>query len=403
MSKLFAHRMEKVPQSFIREILKFTQSKDVISFAGGLPNPAFFPVEDIKKSAVKVLENDGPAVLQYAQTEGHLPLREYISKYMLERKNLKVSPDEILITNGAQQAIALICKTFLNKGETVILERPAYLGAIQAISFYEPEFHTIELDDDGINIDELESVIKKYPPKLLYNVPNFSNPTGITYSLEKRKALAKVLSEHEMIYLEDDPYYEVRYEGENLPSVKSFYENNVLMTGSFSKMVAPGFRIGWICAQKDLMEKLVISKQAADLQPGTFAQRVLCQYLTDYNVENHLVKIRETYKRQKDKMIEMMKQEFPEEVKFTNPQGGMFNWATMPEGTSCRDVLDITIKQKVVFVPGDTFYVDGTGFNTMRLNFSNSPEEKIIKGIKILADAMKEVLAKHKKETLVTV
>ncbi|RPI19106.1 MAG: PLP-dependent aminotransferase family protein [Ignavibacteriae bacterium] len=397
MKNLFADRMENVPASFIREILKFTQSKDVISFAGGLPNPAFFPVEDIKKSAVKVLEADGTRVLQYAETEGHLPLREYISDYMLRRKNLKVPVEEIQITNGSQQAIALICKTFLNKGETVVLERPSYLGAIQAISFYEPEFHTVELEDDGINIEELESTLEAHPAKLFYSVPNFNNPSGITWSLEKRQEVARILSNHEMIYFEDDPYYEVRYEGEHLPSVKSFYDKNVILTSSFSKMVAPGFRIGWICAQKDLMEKIVISKQAADLQPGTFAQRVLHQYLTDYNIENHLVKIRETYKRQKDKMVEMMKQELPEEVKFTNPQGGMFLWATMPENASCRDVLSITIEKKVVFVPGDTFYVDGKGFNCMRLNFSNSPEEKIVKGVKILADAMKEVIAKHNK------
>lgn len=403
MRNLFADRTKNVPVSFIREILKVTQQKDVISFAGGLPNPAFFPVDDVKKSAIKVLESDGSRVLQYAETEGHYPLREYISDYMLRRKNLKIPVEEIQIVNGAQQAIALTCKTFLNKGETVIMERPSYLGAIQAISFYEPDFQTIGLDEDGINIDELRKTLKHHPAKLFYSIPNFNNPAGITYSLEKREQLAEILAENEMIYFEDDPYYEVRYEGEHLPSVKAFHSENVILAGSFSKMVAPGFRIGWICAQKNLMEKLVISKQAADLQPGTLAERVLHQYLVDYDIENHLVKIRETYKRQKDKMVERMKIEFPEEVKYTNPEGGMFLWATMPEEISCRDVLKITMEKKVVFVPGDTFFVDGKGLNCMRLNFSNSPEDKIIIGVKILADAMKEVIAKKNKMSFVPV
>lgn len=400
---MFAARTEKVPASFIREILKVTQQKDVISFAGGLPNPAFFPIEDVKKSAVKVFEADGARVMQYAETEGHYPLREYISEYMWRRKKVKVPVEEIQITNGAQQAISLICKTFLNKGETVILERPSYLGAIQAISFYEPDFRTVGIEDDGINIEELENILKNHPAKLFYSIPNFNNPAGTTYSLEKRKELGKILDKHEMIFFEDDPYFEVRYEGEHLPSIKTFHSDNVILVGSFSKMVSPGFRIGWICAQKNLLEKIVIAKQAADLQPGTVSQRILHQYLMDYDIENHLVRIRETYKRQKDKMIEMMKKEFPEGVKYTNPQGGMFMWAAMPEHISCRDVLEITMKKKVVFVPGDTFYVDGKGLNCMRLNFSNSPEEKIEIGIKILADAMKEVIARKNKADFVSI
>jgi 2-aminoadipate transaminase len=393
MSNLFAKRMEKVPRSFIREILKTTQNPDVISFAGGLPNPRFFPVQEIKESTVKALDNYGAQAMQYSTTEGHLPLREFICDYYRRKKKLKVTPDEIIITNGAQQAIALLCKTFLNKGEKAVIERPAYLGAIQAISFYEPEFHTVDVDDDGINIEQLEQKFKNHEIKLVYSVVNFSNPTGITYSAEKRKAIAKILGKYNTLFLEDDPYFEWRYTGEHLPSVKSHLNNNVIMIGSFSKIVSPGFRIGWICAQTNLMEKINISKQAADLHSSTFTQYILHQYLTDYDIEVHLTKLRKVYNSQKNKMIESIEKFFPEEVKFTRPEGGMFLWVTMPEHISCRDLIDLVLPQKVAFVPGDTFFVDGTGINTMRLNYTNSPEDKIEKGIKIMGDSMKKLMS----------
>ena len=396
MNSLFAKRMEKVPKSFIREILKTTQNPNVISFAGGLPNPRFFPVNEIKESTIKALDKYGDKALQYSTTEGHLPLREFICDYYRRKKKLKVTPDEIIITNGAQQAIALLCKTFLNQGEKVIIERPAYLGAIQAISFYEPEFHTVDVDDDGINIEQLEHKYKNHDIKFVYSVVNFSNPTGITYSAEKRKGIAKILEKYNTLFLEDDPYFEWRYTGEHLPSVKSHLEHNVIMIGSFSKIVSPGFRIGWICAQPDLMEKINTSKQAADLHSSTFAQYVLHQYFTDYDVEVHLKKLRKVYNSQKNKMIESIEKYFPGEVKFTRPEGGMFLWVTMPKHISSRDLLKLVLPQNIAFVPGDTFFVDGTGQNTMRLNYTNSPEDKIEKGVKIMGDAMKKLLKEAK-------
>ena len=396
MSSLFAKRMEKVPRSFIREILKTTQNPNVISFAGGLPNPRFFPVKEIKESTIKALDNFGDKALQYSTTEGHLPLREFICDYYWRKKKLKVTPEEIIITNGAQQAIALLCKTFLNKGEKVILERPAYLGAIQAISFYEPEFHSVNVDDDGINIEQLEEKYKNHEIKMVYSVVNFSNPTGITYSAEKRKRIAQVLEKHNTLFLEDDPYFEWRYTGEHLPSVKSHLSNNVIMIGSFSKIVSPGFRIGWICAQTDFMEKINTSKQAADLHSSTFAQYVLHQYLTDYDVEVHLKKLRKVYNSQKNQMIASIENHFPDGVKFTRPEGGMFLWVTMPEYISSRDLLKLVLPQNIAFVPGDTFFVDGTGQNTMRLNYTNAPEDKIEMGIKIMGEAMKKLLKEAK-------
>lgn len=401
MNELFAKRMEGVPASFIREILKFTQQGDVISFAGGLPNPKFFPVKAISDATVKVLEKDGGNVLQYGATDGHQPLKEFICDYYWRKKKLKVTPDEILITNGAQQAIALMCKTFVNQKDNILLERPSYLGAIQAMSFYEPNFFTAEMENDGVNIEQMSNIYKNNNIKLFYSVVNFSNPTGITYSLQKRKDIAEVLSKYNTLFVEDDPYYEWRFSGEHMPSVKSFLSNNVIMLGSFSKIISPGFRIGWICAQNNLMEKITISKQAADLHSSTFCQRVIHQYLLDNDIENHLVKLREVYNNQKNAMITAIGKYFPEEVKFTRPEGGMFLWVTMPSHISSRDILPLALKEKVAFVPGDTFFVDGKGFNTMRLNFTNSPEEKIEKGIKILANIIKKLMTESKQPALV--
>ena len=402
MSELFANRMKVVPASFIREILKLTQNPEIISFAGGLPNPDFFPVKEISDAAVKVLAADGRNVLQYSTTEGHLPLREFICKRYKEKKGLDVTPDEILITSGSQQAIALLCKTFLNKGEVVVMERPGYLGAIQAISFYEPDFKSVTLDDDGIDTYELERVYKSSRVKLYYSVANFQNPTGTTYSLDKRKEVAAILSRHNSIFIEDDPYYDLRFAGEYLPSIKSFHAENVILTGSFSKVVSPSFRIGWICAQKDLMEKIVISKQAADLHSSSFGQRVLYQYLVDNNVDKHIEKIIDRYSKQKDAMLESIKKHFPEGVTFTRPDGGLFVWARLPQNLSCRDLLHLALKENVAFVPGDTFFIGGGGMNTMRLNFTNSDENRIEEGIKKLAIAIKQLLVESRSESPVS-
>jgi len=402
MDDLFAKRVEGVPKSFIREILKLTQSKEVISFAGGLPNPAFFPVKEVSEAAVKVLEKDGRSVLQYSNTEGYPPLREYISDYYLRRKNLKIPVEEIMITSGSQQATALTCMVLLNKGENVVIERPAYLGAIQSISFFEPIFRPIELLEDGIDIEALEYVYSNFPVKLFYSVPNFQNPTGITYSVENRKQIGDILSKHNSVFIEDDPYFEIKFKDVDIPSIKTFCENNVLLNGSFSKMVAPGFRLGWVCAQKNIMEKVNIAKQASDLHTSYFGQRVMYQFLADNDIEIHLSKIRSSYAKQKDAMLAAMVKYFPAEIKYTKPDGGMFLWVTLPEHISSRVLLPLALKENLAFVPGDTFFVDGTGQNTMRLNFTNSSEERIEEGIKRLANVIKQVLSDSNKLTFVS-
>jgi len=390
--KLFAKRMGTSQKSFIREILKVTEDPNIISFAGGLPNPEFFPVKEIANASLRVLEENGKNVLQYSTTEGYLPLREYIAKRYRKTKELEVDPDEILITNGSQQGIDLIGKIFLDKGDQIVIERPGYLGAIQAFSMYEPLFQAIPLLDDGIDTDLLEKTFTLNKIKLFYAVPNFQNPSGITYSMKKRRDTANILKKHNVIFVEDDPYGELRFIGEDLPSMRSYLEDNTILLGSFSKIITPGLRLGWICAKKDIMERIIVAKQASDLHSNYLSQRIIHQYLIDNDIDKHILKIRDAYKKRRDLMVSMIAENFPEEIKYTEPKGGMFLWITLPEGISSLDLFDIAIKENVAFVPGNAFYVDGSGNNTLRLNFSNSDEEKIEEGIKRLANIIKKSL-----------
>ena len=393
--KLFANRMGTTHKSFIREILKVTEDPKIISFAGGLPNPKFFPVKEIANASLKVLDEDGENVLQYSTTEGYLPLREYIAERYRKKKGLKVDSDEILITNGSQQGLDLIGKVFLDKGDQIIIERPGYLGAIQAFSMYEPIFQAIPLLDDGIDTDLLERTFMRNRIKLFYAVPNFQNPSGITYSKQRRRDVANILEKHNAIFVEDDPYGELRFIGEDLPSITAYLEDNTILLGSFSKIITPGLRLGWVCAKKDIMERIIVAKQASDLHSNYLSQRIVHQYLVDNDIDKHILKIRDAYKKRRDLMVSMIAEYFPEEIKikYTKPEGGMFLWITLPEGISSLELVDLAIKENVAFVPGNAFYVDGGGNNTFRLNFSNSDEEKIEEGIKRLAKIIKKSLA----------
>jgi len=396
MSNLFADRMAKTHKSFIREILKVTEDPKVISFAGGLPNPKLFPVQEVAEASAEVLAEDGENVLQYSTTEGYLPLREYIAERYLKKKGLKVSSDEILITNGSQQGLDLIGKVFLNKEDRIAIERPGYLGALQAFSIYEPVFESIPLLEDGIDIDLLGKAVGEDKIKLFHAVVNFQNPSGITYSKERRLGLADIFRDHNTILVEDDPYGELRFMGEDLPSMRKYLDDNVVLLGSFSKIIAPGLRLGWICAQKDVMEKIIVAKQASDLHSNYLSQRIIFQYLIDHDIDKHILKIREVYKRQRDLMVSMIEEFFPGEVEFTKPEGGMFLWITLPESLSSLRLFDLAKKENVAFVPGNAFYVDGGGNNTLRLNFSNSDEGKIEEGIKRLARVIKKLLMENK-------
>ncbi len=384
--------MEGVEDSFIREILKVTENPEIISFAGGLPNPALFPVEPFAIAAEKVIREQGASVLQYATTEGYLPLREYIADRYLKTSGLKVDPSEILIVNGSQQGIDLVSKILLNKGDKVLIEEPGYLGAIQAISLYQPQFLSVPLLEDGIDLQLVERTLKNHSIQLMYSVPNFQNPAGITYSGEKREELARLLQTYQVHLLEDNPYGELRFSGENLPPIKSTLKELGILLGSFSKVTVPGIRLGWVCADANIMEKLKVAKQAADLHSNYMAQRILYQFLVDNDLDEHISRINQAYKKQKECMVSAMEQHFPESVTFTRPEGGMFLWGELPEGFSTMKLFEKAIEQNVAFVPGRAFHLDGRGDNTFRLNFSNSNEELINKGIACFADVIKDHL-----------
>jgi 2-aminoadipate transaminase len=395
MENIFSDRISDVPRSFIREILKVAIDESIISFAGGLPNRNLFPVKEIRVAVEKVLDEHGREVLQYSSSEGDLELRKWIADRYKEKKNIVIHPNNILITTGSQQGLDLLGKTFLNEGDNVIIEEPGYLGAIQAFSIYKSTFFPIPVDTDGIDVDKLEHTVLGHNIKLLYSVPNFQNPSGISYSEEKRRDIAQILKGENTILVEDDPYGELRFLGKEKPSFYHLILENTVLLGSFSKIVAPSFRIGWIVAKDEIMEKLVVAKQASDLHTNYFGQRIILQYLRDNNIDEHINKIRSAYGKQRDAMIESIGEYFPDEISYTRPEGGMFLWVTLPEGLSALKVFERAIEQKVAFVPGDPFYVNKKNVNTLRLNFSSVDEETIRIGIKRLGAVLKTMCSVH--------
>ncbi|MUM76923.1 aminotransferase class I/II-fold pyridoxal phosphate-dependent enzyme [Pseudodesulfovibrio sp. F-1] len=391
MADIFARRMGTVHRSFIREILKVTADPEIISFAGGLPNPELFPVAAMDKAAHEVFSTIGASALQYSTTEGDAGLRAIIARRYKENRGLDVDPDSILITTGSQQILDMVAKVFIDRGDKVVIERPGYLGAIQAFSLFEPEFVSVSLEPDGPDLAELEAAFRA-GAKCFYSVPNFQNPSGVSYSLAKRQAVARLLDEYGVLFVEDDPYGELRFMGDDLPSIFSLRKNPGILCGSFSKIAAPGFRLGWLVADRAVLDKLVIAKQAADLHTSTVAQAIMRRYLETNDIEGHVALIRERYGSQREVMVEMIRRYFPPEVSIIEPEGGMFLWATMPRGASSMDLFDAAIKDKVAFVPGQPFHVDGTGDNTLRLNFSNSDAPRIEEGIRRLGRSIQTIL-----------
>ncbi len=386
-----ARRMSQVKSSEIREILKITEKPEVISFAGGLPAPELFPVEAIMEVNRLVLENDGAKALQYTTTEGFLPLREWIARRMNDNLCTRFDADNILITHGSQQALDLTGKVFLDEGDVVLCESPTYLAAISAFKAYGCEFIEIPTDDEGMILLELKKQLASCDKaKLLYLIPDFQNPTGRTWSLERRKQLAEITARYGIAVIEDNPYGELRFEGEFLPAVKSFDQTgNVLCTGTFSKIFCPGYRIGWIAGDKDLIRQYVLIKQGADLQCNTIAQMEIAKFLELYDIDTHIDKIRETYKKRRDLTVKTMEEVFPSGVTFTRPQGGLFAWVELPAHINSRDLLEKCLEQNVAFVPGGSFFPNGGKENTFRINFSNMPEDRIVEGLNRLGAAIK--------------
>jgi 2-aminoadipate transaminase len=386
----FARRMDGVPRSFIREILKVAISPDIISFAGGLPNKDLFPMEELKDCAMKLLSGGDRNIFQYANTEGYLPLREKIAERYAQ-KNLRIDPANILITNGSQQGLDLLGKIFINEGDRVLIEEPGYLGAIQAFSIFKPKFLTVPLRGNGIDVTLFKQNIESGHPKLAYLIPNFQNPTGISYAESVRKDITDFCRNKSILLVEDDPYGDIRFHGDAKHSFYHYLPEQTILLGTFSKTVVPAFRMGWIVAPDEVMEKLVIAKQAADLHTDYFTQRLVHQYLSDYNIDEHIAKICTAYGKQAKAMLEAMKRHFPENVTHTIPEGGMFLWATLPEGLDALKVFEMAIEKDVAFVPGNPFYVDKANVNTMRLNFSCSDEIEIEEGIKRLGNVLKKM------------
>lgn len=394
----FAKRISYIKASEIREILKVTEQEGVISFAGGLPAPELFPIDEINEINQIVLKEAGTKALQYTTTEGYTPLREWIAGRMNERLGTAFDKDNIMITHGSQQGLDLSGKVFLDDGDVVLCESPTYLAALSAFKSYGCSFIEIPTDENGMDMNALEDALSNINNiKLIYVIPTFQNPTGKTWNLERRKQLAALSSQYGVAVIEDNPYGELRFEGEHLPSVKSFDTvGNVLCTGSFSKIFCPGFRIGWIAGDKEIIRKYVLVKQGTDLQCNTIAQMTIAEYLKRYDIDKHIDKIVSVYKKRRDIAVECIEHYFPDSIKFTHPKGGLFTWIELPEGVSARDILSRCLEQKIAFVPGGSFYPNQSKENTLRINYSNMPEDAIEKGLKILGGIVTEYISTYK-------
>jgi 2-aminoadipate transaminase len=398
----YARRTDRMGSSAIRELLKLTEVPGLISFAGGLPAPEVFPVEKFKEACDVVLSEVGAQALQYSTTEGYLPLRELIARHSC-RYGIKVDADNIQITSGSQQALDLLGKLLINPGDRILVEAPTYLGALQAWNAYEADYVTVPSDECGMQTNTLEGALRT-GPKFIYVLPNFQNPTGVTLSLDRRKQLVELADQYGVPIVEDDPYGQLRYEGEHLPPVvvlddqyqkngEANYHGNVIYLSTFSKTIAPGIRLAWIVAPKEVIAKIVQGKQGADLHTSTFNQMVAYEVARGGFLDEHVRLIRNVYGERRDVMLEAMEDFFPDEVKWTRPHGGMFLWVILPEGLNAADLFNEAVKLKVAYVPGAPFFPNGGGENTMRLNFSNANPEMIREGIIRLGKVIKEAIA----------
>ena len=386
--------MDLFKKSELGEILKLIEEPDIISFAGGLPASELFPVEEMKKVSVKVLDENGEEALQYSGSQGYLPLRNHIAKRMNEKGKTNVKAEDILVTSGSQQALDFAGNVFLDEGDIVLCESPSYLGALNAFKGYKPRIMEVPTDKEGMITEGLEKILKENDRvKFIYVIPDFQNPTGVTWSLDRRKKFMEVVNKYEIPVIEDNPYGELRYEGEFLPALKSFDTKGlVIYLGTFSKIFCPGYRLGWTCASKDILQKFITCKENSDLQTSTIGQRELSKYIDDYDLDEHVEKIKSTYKKRRDLMLDCMEKEFPEGVSFTHPHGGLFTWVKLPEKLNAQDLMKKCVENKVAYVPGGFFFPEGNKENYFRLNYSSSKEEKIVEGIKRLGDVLKEAL-----------
>jgi 2-aminoadipate transaminase len=396
IERLFSKRAKTLKTSEIRELLKVTQIPDMISFAGGLPNPNAFPVDIIHECIEKTFQNNIHQALQYGTTEGLTSLRGALADRMKKSKGIDCEYHDIIITSGAQQALSLIALCFLDPGDTYLTNVPAYLGALQAFNAYEANCESIPMNHSGIDTDALKRNIERLRrtgihPKFIYTVPTFQNPSGETINLKQRKELLEIASEYDFLIIEDDPYSDIIFEGEKIPSIKSLdKKGRVIYISTFSKILAPGFRLGWVIASKEIREKMTMAKQATDLCANVFSQYVAYEYINGGYLDTQVEKIRKMYRIKRDIMLEALKKYLPKNVEWTVPKGGMFIWLTLPKNINAHVMFQKALTKKVAYVVGDAFYPEGGSYNTMRLNFSYSDDETIKIGIKRLAEVIRE-------------
>ncbi len=388
---MYAERIAGLKSSAIRDILKLTSREGMISFAGGLPAPELFPLKELGEAAQRVLSKYGSNALQYTITEGLIPLRKKIVQ-TLPPGPMRLALNNVIITQGSQQGLELIAKLYLDKGSVVYTETPSYLGALQAFRLFQTDITAIATDNQGILPAALREAVKKRKPAFLYLMPNFQNPTGVSLSADRRREIVEISKENDLLVVEDDPYGELYFEGEKQPSLFTLSEGgNVIYLSTFSKTIAPGLRVAFAAADEEIAGKLAMIKQGTDLQTNTLGQYIVNEYLESGLIPEHLRKLRTTYRARRDLMLAAMKKHFPSTAAWNCPGGGMFLWVSLPGNWNARDILLRCIEHNVAFVPGQEFFPDGSGSNTMRMNFSNASPENIELGIKRMGEVLKKL------------
>ncbi|WP_455392484.1 aminotransferase-like domain-containing protein [[Eubacterium] cellulosolvens] len=408
MESLYSRRAKGLKASEIRELLKLTQQPDIISFAGGLPNPVTFPYDELKEISAEVIKNHGQLALQYGTTEGHVPLREQIAEWMNKRYKIAIDESNILITSGSQQGLMILGYLMLNSNDTVIVSNPTYLGGIGAFNAFRGNMETIPLDNDGMVIDHLEEALirldrNKIPVKFIYLIPTFQNPTGVTLSEERRKRVMDLSEAYDTMILSDNPYSELRYKGTPLtPLITMDEDNRVVYLGTFSKILVPGLRIAWMVGSQEFIKKCTICKQSIDLCTNPFNQYIVAEFMSRGLLDPHIQKICEIYKEKMDIMLKAMDEFFPKEVQWTQPEGGLFTWVTCPEHVNTRELFETAIIEKVAYVIGGAFFPNGGGDNTMRVNFSHPTNEKISEGVRRLGNVLENAIAEPVAKEVIT-
>lgn len=394
--QLYSRRVHLMRTSATRDLMSTAERQDIISFAGGMPAEESLDKEVFSEAMKKVLKEKSEKAFQYGPTEGFYETRELVCRLM-KRSGLKAHPDEVIITSGAQQALDLVAKIFLDEGSEIVVEAPTYVGALNAFRVFQPRVLEVESEEDGINVDVLREKLeeKNVYPKFIYLIPNFQNPSGTTISLTKRKAIAELCDEYKIVIVEDNPYEELTFTGQRIPPIRTFSEN-VVYLGSLSKIISPGLRVGWIYAPVPILQKINLAKQGADLCSSSLSQLVAIEYLSMLDFEEHVQRIRKLYAERCRAMLEALREFFPEESRWTEPQGGFFVWVTVDAEIDTNDMLSLALEKKVAYVPGSSFYFNNQGQKSMRLSFSNPKPEDIYEGIERLATVLKEQIALSK-------